>query len=178
MGEQGSETRVLEALHPPSLLCPSAPGPFSRSSRLFTFLDLRFGTFARITRRRVRRDRDPCGPRLIDGLFQESLPRLSTVPRGQVGIDRTILIDRTINVGPFPVEGREHIVNVPCLADRSRVSMGSVTEQRGWPPAEALAPALARAASDNEATLGKPRNRIGIAQGVANIRVVVVTHEP
>ena len=119
-----------------------------------------------ITRGFVAGDACGCYARLTDGAFEESLRRLGVAPLREVCIDDlAVLIDRPINVGPFPSEPRVGFINSPFLTDWPTEGPRGIPKQRE----EALDPPVDCAAISREATLGKSLHDIGVAQAIADI---------
>jgi hypothetical protein len=85
---------------------------------------------------------------------------------GKGGVHKLpILVDCAVAVRPRPVSSTVRRIDAPCAADEVPVWPGGILEQGQ----ETLHPAIDRAASHDQATLGKPRHHIGRTQAVADI---------
>lgn len=115
--------------------------------------------------RRVARGlvcRDPFRPhtRLVDGMFEERLRHFGVPPLRKVRIDHLpILINRTVDIGPAPLQTDIRLINAPVVTNGTSIEAGSFAKQRE----EALDPSVDRAAVNDETTLRKPFHHIGVA---------------
>ncbi len=112
--------------------------------------------------------RDPLRPHagLVNRTLEERLRRFGVPPLRKVGVnDLPILVDRPVDVGPFPVETTIGLIDLPFSTNWTSMLTGSVSEERQKP----LDPAIDGAAVNNKTTFCKPLHDIGIAQAVPDV---------
>ena len=103
---------------------------------------------------------------LVDRTFEESLRCLGIPPLREVGVnDLPVLVDGTLDVGPRPVQTRVRFINAPPRADWPSVHTCSCAKHRQ----EALDPAIDGAAVNDETTLSKPLDDIGVTQAIPDV---------
>jgi hypothetical protein len=104
--------------------------------------------------------------RLIDGTFKEGLGCPSIPAVREVGVhDLAVVVDRSINVRPRPVQPRVRFINAPLRTNWASVCTCSCAEQ--WQ--EALDPAIDGASVNCETTFRKPLHDVCITQTVAGV---------
>ncbi|GAC1564132.1 MAG: hypothetical protein NVS2B7_38100 [Herpetosiphon sp.] len=107
---------------------------------------------------------------LHDSTLEKGLGCFGLAPLRKGGVNNvSVLVDRPVVGGPFPVETTIWLIDWPCATNWTSMSPRSLSDERGCLTGQPLDPAIDAAAVDAAAPLGEPLDNIGIAQAVAKV---------